>query len=191
MRVEASGRQFEFPSQCACCGGNADTRLTASASKTTGKKVVHTTTHSWDFPYCSPCIAHVRKARSAGSTAVLLTVVDLVLGVILYYAAAPWLGIAAGIAGIVGVILMHRAMMARAMAACGPQCACVSSAVAFLDWDGSRQAFEIASPSYALAFMVANERKLVNLSPQALQFLEANGCGQRAGGKQAARRYGS
>jgi hypothetical protein len=187
MRVEASGRQFVFPVQCACCGGAADGRLTASASKSTGKKVVHTTIHSWDFPYCSPCIGHVKAAESASSISILLTVVALVIAVILYVGVAGWLGVATGLGGMAGVIVLYNKMMAKAKAACGPQCACVSSAVTFLNWDGTKQAFDMASAGYATAFMMANERKLVNLSPQAQQFLEANGHGHQFGGQQAAR----
>lgn len=80
-------------------------------------------------------------------------------------------------------------MMANSKAACGTQCICVSSALGFLGWNGSRQAFEIASTSYALGFMVPNERKLVNLSPVAVQFLEANGHRHPAWGQQTAQRY--
>jgi hypothetical protein len=189
MRVEASGRQFIFPAECACCGGSADGRLTASASKTTGKKVVHTTTHTWDFPYCSRCLRHVRAAQSAVSVGIFLAALTAVLAVVLYLAVAPWLAVLVGIVGFVGMVMLYNKMMGSAKAACAPECACVSSAVAFLEWDGSRQAFEITSTSYAVAFMVANERKVVNLSPRALLLLEAQGRGSQAGGQQAARRY--
>lgn len=49
MQIDLSGNKFTFPHCCACCGGDPETSLTASASKSKGKKVVHTTTKSWAF----------------------------------------------------------------------------------------------------------------------------------------------
>jgi hypothetical protein len=112
-----------------------------------------------------------------------------VVAVVFYLNESPLLCLTTGVVGLAGVVMLYTKMMGKAKAICCPQCVCVSAAVAFIEWDGSRQAFEIISPSYALAFMAANERKLVNLSPQALQLLETHGYGQLAGGEQAARRY--
>ena len=101
----------------------------------------------------------MKAARFAGSVAVSLTVITIVLAVVFYLTESPVLCVTMGAVGLIGMVMLYGKMMRRAKALCCPQCACVSSAVAFLDWDGSRQAFEIVSRSYALAFMVANERK--------------------------------
>lgn len=107
----------------------------------------------------------------------------------LYFSVASWLGFIVAIGGIAGAIAVHSNLMAQAKAMCISQCACLLESVAFLDWDGTQQVFEIASPDYALTFMVANERKLVNVSPVARQLLEAGGHGHKANKPQAPRRY--
>ena len=189
MRVEVSGRQFTFPPICACCGAPANTVFTASASKKTGKKVVHTSTHAWDFPYCSVCTAHYQAAQNAGKTVGALGVGVLVFALFAWLAVSFWLGVFIFVVGFAGIVALQSNLMTQAKAMCRPQCACVGQCVSLLDWDGARQVFEITSLAYALAFMVANERKLVNLSPQARQFLVANGYGQQIGNQQSARRY--
>src|SRR5689334_15882635 len=72
MQVDVSGQQFVFPDICACCCGHANSTLSVAASKSTGKKVVHTRTNTWDFPYCGACLGHVRAAEAAVSLAWVL-----------------------------------------------------------------------------------------------------------------------
>src|ERR1035438_9787503 len=106
MRVEVSGQSFVFPHQCACCGTAPDNSLTVSASKSRGTKVVHTETKTWDVPYCSGCIQHIRSAEAAGSFARLFTILSLVLGVLLGFGVDPYLGTAIGILGVVGTVMV-------------------------------------------------------------------------------------
>jgi hypothetical protein len=44
-----------------------------------------------------------------------------------------------------------------------------------MGWHGTLHQFDILSLNFALAFMVANERKLVNLSPEAMELLASSG----------------
>ena len=191
MRVEVSGRQFTFPPICACCGNPANTNFTVSATKTTGKKVVKTSTNTWDFPYCAHCISHINAAKNASSMSTLVGVGSVLLALFFCYSVAMWFGTFVFIAGIVGAVVLHSKLMAQAKAMSNAQCACIKEAVAFLDWDGARQVFEITSPNYALAFMVANSRKLVNLSSYARQLLESNGHGNHTNDQQSGRRFRS
>lgn len=188
MRVEVSGRQFNFPPHCACCGAPANTTFTVAATKTTGKKVVHTSTNTWDFPYCSACIAHIKAIRQANATATALGIGTIVLALFCYLGVAPWLGVLISFLGAVGTIFIYNQLSTQAKALCGSTCACVTHGVAFLNWDGTQQVFEIVSQDYALDFMIANQKKLVNVSPQARQLMEAYGYGAQVNTQQTARR---
>jgi hypothetical protein len=94
-----------------------------------------------------------------------------------------------GLVCLVGVILIYRQRVDRARAMCTPSCPSANRAVAYYGWEGTRQAFEISSESYASAFMVANQRKLVNLSPQAIALLQSRIEPAFANNAQSARRY--
>lgn len=190
MRVDVSGHKFSFPHQCACCGAMPQTTLTASASRSTGKKVVHTTSKSWDFPYCVQCTEHVRAASNAVSTTAFIIITSLVAaGYIYFFTDASVFGVIVGIGGIVGGIFAYNSLMAKAKRMCGSNCACVQSAVGYLGWQGSCHMFEIISSGYALAFMVANQSKLVNVRPEVWQWLQANGYGASPHQPQSARRH--
>src|SRR5438105_2774861 len=126
MRIDLSGHKFTFPQQCACCGATPQVTFTASASRSTGKRVVHTTTKAWDFPYCIPCIGHVRKAKSAGTLATLIIVTSLIVAALSGFALdATIFAVFVGVAGIVGGSWVHQSLMKKAKAMCHPNCACV------------------------------------------------------------------
>src|SRR4051812_13022499 len=75
MRVDVSGHKFSFPHECVCCGGAPQTILSVSASRSTGTKVVHTSSRSWDFPYCRQCMTHVRSSGNARNIAIGIAIV--------------------------------------------------------------------------------------------------------------------
>ena len=119
----------------------------------------------------------------------LLTVGSIVLGIAVFFAVNIWVAGALALLGVVGAISMHSKLMRDAKELCDTRCVCVTPAVDFIDWYGSQQSFDIASAEYAIAFMKENERKLVNLSPQAIQLLEMTTGRSAPGGQQSARRY--
>jgi hypothetical protein len=191
MRVDVSGHQFVFPTTCACCNGKTDTELTVSASKSTGKRVIHTSTNAWDIPYCDHCVKHVKAVEAAVTLAWVLGVLSLTAAGALWYFATPFLGIPVGVAGLVGTVLLHNKLMADARAMCGPDCVCVERAVKYLGWHGPLHKFWIASLDHALAFMLANQKKLVNLSQEARDLLESSGHAPRPGAPRSPRRHRS
>ena len=181
MRVEVSGRQFSFLPQCACCGGAPQGVLAATASKSRGKKKVITTTMQWDSPYCARCLSHVQAMNAANALVVGGVMLSLCVGFVLWVAVAHLFGLLVVLVGSGASIYFSQAALKRAAALKTPSCVCIGAAVALHEFDGSRQAFEIASPVYALAFMQANARKLVNLSGQGPAVVEIeraklNGC---------------
>ena len=178
MLVEVSGQRFVFPQQCACCGGPSNTTLHAAHSKTWGKRVIHTKTSSWEFPYCSACIDHVRSYGYAPGVAVLFAVLVIVIGTLIGSAitwteevlgyglmAAIFFTIAAGIVGYV-----RQARKARGM--CSATCVYVGRAVTYVNWYSSVHSFNIMSSKYAALFMLANAKKLINVTNDGRRLME-------------------
>ncbi len=62
--VEISARIISWPAVCACCCRPRDTVIEVSSTRTTGKRVIHTETKSWNIPYCNKCLGHITAARN-------------------------------------------------------------------------------------------------------------------------------
>jgi hypothetical protein len=188
MRIDLSGQSFVFPDKCACCGQPPDSELAASASKSSGKKVVHTKTNVWDFPYCGRCVGHVKSAEGARAVAWILGILSIVLGLFLGYAVNATTGMVIGFLAIIGTGLIHKSQMAQARAQCSVDCVCVGRAMAYLGWHGTLHQFDVHSPHFARDFVVANQSKLVNLSTQAKNLLAGAGATVKTSGR-TPRRY--
>ncbi len=57
-RVQISANNILLPHFCLCCGYQAEVGIVASASKSRGKRVVHTTTRAFEFRICQACKRH-------------------------------------------------------------------------------------------------------------------------------------
>src|SRR5436309_1326871 len=108
MRVDVSGQQFVFPTTCACCSGTADTELIVSANKSSGKRVVRTSTNAWDIPYCRPCVSHVRAANTAVIVAWVLALFSVAVAALLAWAVSSFLGVPVGVTGLGATALAYR-----------------------------------------------------------------------------------
>lgn len=175
MRVDVSGHSFVFPNECACCGGGADCDLTVSASRSWGSKVVHTESKSWDVPYCTGCLKHIRAFEVAGSFARWFTVISVLLGGLIGYGIDPYLGVAIGILAVGGTVLVYGRKLSIARAESSPDCVDLNRAIDYLGWSGTVHKFEFTSRHFACNFMRANQNKLVNLSFEARNLLSADG----------------
>ncbi len=187
MQIDLSGHSFVFPNQCACCNGPADAELTLSSSKSSGKKVVHTKTNIWDVPYCRRCLVHVAEAADARNVVTLIKVIAVVTGLLFWYFVSLAVGIGAGFMVIFlgGVLFYFQMKIAKSK--CSRDCACVDRAIVYLGWQRTLHQFEVTSTQYALALMIANQRKLVNLSREARSLLESH-C-HTSNALRSARRY--
>lgn len=165
MRVELSGLKLVFPLQCSCCGNAASGTYAARATRTTGKRVVRSTSRGWEFPHCDVCAGHLRAYISGSGPAALSLLVGVVLGF-----AAHW---GAVFVGVLAATLFVLKAHAQGEAARTPSCATASAPAAFVGWSGTVQRFEIASPAYASALMLANEKRLINLTHQGREALLA------------------
>ena len=188
MRVELSGHKFEFPQECACCGAAPQTTLLASASRSTGREVVHTTSKSWDFPYCARCAKHVQDSKGATMPAWSIIVCSIILAIIVGFNAPLIWAFLVAIVGIAGGVAAYKKLMTEAKRGCVPNCSSVQSAVTYSGWQGTRHTFDIASTNYATKFMVANRSKLVNVTPEVWEWLKANGYVASPNQPQSARR---
>src|SRR5258706_9758060 len=125
MLVQVSGQRFTFPRACARCGRPAEATLQAAHSKSKGKRVVHTRTWSWDFPYCNSCTAHVRVWRNAlGNGFALGALTGFgVLILLAAFDAGDWRIVAAIVAGLIAWVVMVARYQSKARAMCFEECA--------------------------------------------------------------------
>jgi len=190
MRVDVSGHRFVFPNQCACCSATPDCELTVTASRSRGKRVVHTETKSWDVPYCVRCIGHVKAVGAARSLATLLTFLSILLGGVIGFGVDPFLGATFGILALFGTVVFHRRQLGQIRAECNAHsCVNADKAIVYLGWQGTLHRFEIESQRFACDFMKANQNKLVNLSAEARSMLSANGASSEQIVSRSPRRY--
>jgi len=188
MKVEVSGHRLDFPYVCACCGKLPETTLSVTASKTSGKTVVTTSSRSWELPYCSGCVAHVKVADRPRHGAIIALIVTVLASLPIAGNVSRTLGLAVFIAGCVGSLVVYVKLREHVEAMRVPSCSCLRLAVNYHGWEGTRHTFAFASTSYANLFMVANLQKLINVSPDAWQWLKSNGYVVSPNQPQSARR---
>ncbi len=171
MRVDVSGRVFSFPQHCVCCGVEPDRRLRISASRSRGKRVVHTTTHYWDVPCCSRCIRHQDAWKQADTVLSGMVALGIALAIALVFSTGAGAGFVAFVLALVAGVALRVHGQRQARRQCASTCATPWPAARFTGWDGSFHCFEFDSRAYCTAFMTANSGKLVNVTPEARQLL--------------------
>ena len=96
-QVRVSARILYWPRCCACCCGVATGTRAATATRTTGKRVIKTQGKYWPIPYCDQCLEHhvvydefLQKAKgdSWGCLSILLF---LLFGVAFFVSAMAFL----------------------------------------------------------------------------------------------------
>jgi hypothetical protein len=159
FRFQISANLLSWPSSCACCGGDADTKLRASAARTTGKRVQRTTTSWWEVPYCSQCVRH----KEAYDSASIWLWASWVLGVFVWFLVAQVLSASVGffVGAIVALlgIWPYQAARTRARTLMLSNCCSPTAAVRYVEWHGTFHTFVFASKSYLELFLAANSRK--------------------------------
>lgn len=173
--VEVSARKVSIPFECPCCGyERPDGEFSATHTRTTGKRVVRSTTREFSFPCCSRCMAHVKMWESAAAITPGFVAVGIIVAVVVGIAAAAVAGIAVfGTALVLGRVLESNRRQ-QAKATCGPSCATPSTSVSYLGWSGSVSSFRFASPTYAGRFANQNARSLVNVNLGLRRVLETS-----------------
>jgi uncharacterized tellurite resistance protein B-like protein len=149
VRISLSAKQLVMPPVCACCGGASTASVPVSATRVRGKRVIRTTTSTWEFPFCGRCCEHDRAWPKASGLEVLVLTI-LTLGIYLYF---------------------YVKGRQRAMALRAPSCAMPCRAVAYLGWHGTVHELEVASEEFARAFLAANGKKLVDADAEARELM--------------------
>jgi hypothetical protein len=172
--LQISARMLSWPQHCACCGGTSDAFFHASATKTTGKRVVNTRTSWWEIPYCSSCLLHVTKYKSAAQIIVAGIGIALIVGFVIFFMSFVaggaielvgtflLLAFLVGVGIIVAAVVMSRNAKAEALKLLGPNCVSPDAAVAYTGWYGTAHNFVFASKSYADEFVALNHRKTMS-----------------------------
>ena len=163
-RVQVSARLLHWPQQCACCGGPSHTSLTAGHTRVSGKRVIRTSTRSWDVPYCSDCRQHVRLAQAAwgpligGSIGgIFLFLVGMGTGDTIGFLASSLLA-----GGVVWAsVRSWRSQMARAVSLQGGLCCSLGPAVIYHGWYGRVHTFTFYSRAFIDAFRRLNASKVL------------------------------
>jgi hypothetical protein len=160
--LTVSARMILWPRKCACCGEMADSQWRATATRRTGKRVVRTTSHSWDVPCCSQCLSHIqsyRTTRSFANVSVILVLFGLAL------IAYSW-GSESARAVVPLVILFAGALVALligmrrgALAKMRSTCASLDAPIEYLGWNGTFHSFVFSNRAYVGEFQAANHTK--------------------------------
>jgi hypothetical protein len=186
-RVQISARMVQWPDVCACCCRAADTRVEVSSTRTTGKRVIHSTTKAWSVPYCNLCLEHIQASKDLQShrifvwhPSLVISAVGVFLSLILLVSKLV-LGLAA-FAVTIGVLVLtykwsrgtyERAMKAKEAereqlkrrldsALCATCCEQVAIAAGYEGWHGTVHSFTFASQQFAAAFEQANPGKCLH-----------------------------
>jgi hypothetical protein len=168
--VQVSARLLHFPRVCCSCGSGApDQHFRASATRTTGKKVVKTDMRSWDFPICSGCLRWISQQRSANSmrggfiALVIFAVLGVVVGVILIREPVGIFAILLG--ALLGAIapFVYQSWQKKQAAAdkIKPSAGCMIEPVVYNGWSGTVHTFYFSSGVFCEQFPLANANKLL------------------------------
>jgi hypothetical protein len=80
--------------------------------------------------------------------------------------------IAAAVAGIAVGVTVLVLLRRKARELCSSRCVTPSAAVVYTDWYGTVHTFDVRSREYAALFMLANTKKLLNLTEDARQLMQ-------------------
>jgi len=189
MMVAVSGNIFSFPPECPCCGGTPDTTLPIFAARASGGRQPRAETRVWDVPYCLRCISHMNAHEKLRPLARVLTVLSVLIGMVVVLASGLYWGLAAGILSLAATLGIFTAWSKHVRSLCSPDCAEAGGAITYIGWQASVHEFEIRSQRFARGFLVANRKKLVNLSPEAMSLLAASNKAIGSDMARSARRY--
>jgi hypothetical protein len=157
--VVLQANTFNMPPRCASCGAPKETTL--NTARTQSRAFRGKATRTFAIPYCNPCAARVKGARSKGLKLGLAT-----FGIALATAALSF--VAPGLPGVVLVaapllvsVGFAIAVMTRlAPPAPAPPAVGTGDAVRLVSFKGERSVLYCANPTWAQAFAQAN-----NVSP--------------------------
>jgi hypothetical protein len=168
--VQVSARLLQFPRLCCCCGRPGPSEnYRASATRTTGKKVLKTDTRSWTFPICRDCLAWIAVQRAANGLWGLFIALLVcaagggVFGLVSIREPAGVLFLLCGLAlgGISPFAYKGWKSKQSQADAIKPNPDCSTVPVVYVAWRGSVHTFQFASVVFCEEFRRANAKKVL------------------------------
>jgi hypothetical protein len=174
MLVEVSGRDFVFHPTGACCGEVAKTAAPSTTSRQRGMLTVRSKRISWEVPYCFACAKHTKAVQTADFVMMDTGSISVGIGgVVFMISSYKFLGVSIALVGMFISLLITKYLTIRAKALCTDACTCTASASEYVGFFHDSAKLEVISPVYAVAFMKANRKKLVNVQPETWELLGA------------------
>ena len=168
--VQVSARLLHFPRLCCGCGSPGPSEgYGASATRTSGKKVVKTDTRTWTFPICGDCLEWIAIQGSAN------TLRGLFIGLLVCSVTGVMIGFAS-IREPVGILFLlcgvalggispfaYKGWRRKQSLADGikPDPDCSLKPVVYVEWSGSVHTFRFANLVFCEQFERANAKKLL------------------------------
>lgn len=172
--VEVSSRRFAYPAQCPCCGAAPDGGVRVPVTPTPGRDVAPDSARALEFPYCTRCIAHVRRWHDAGVVPTGIALAGVIAGCVLVVVASILVGLFVATAAIFIAYGLINHRRAQVIAACGPSCASPDVAVAYHGWTGKSSAFAFRSHAYTARFAEDNTVLLCQITPHLKRLLDGH-----------------
>ena len=159
--VEISGRRFDVPLDCPCCGAAPDTEIALPLARANRDRAA-VSALTVDFPYCRSCAAHVARWDSAGVVRSGLIVIGIVTFVVAAFASELAFGVIALIAATTLALGVASSRRGEARRACSPSCGSVGMSVHYLGWSGTATGFAFESIAYGAKFAEQNASRIVD-----------------------------
>jgi hypothetical protein len=159
--VEISGRRFDVPLDCPCCGATPDTEISVGLARNNRDRAADSAT-SVDFPYCRFCVAHVTRWESGGVVMSGLIVIAILVLIAAAIASELALGVGVCLAIVMLALVAGISRRNEARRACRPSCGAVGRSVAYLGWSGTASGFAFQSIAYGAKFAEQNAARLVD-----------------------------
>jgi len=163
--VVVSARDIVAPNLCVCCGGPPDTALADAATRTWGKRVVHSQSRVAVFGICTRCDGHCRVLFPSWSNHLLWTCVVLFVAAVTHSFGVPVALLAVTWGVFVLGYLRARAELLRGRTT---SCEAVDRPADYVRWYGTEHTFHFDSLRYARAFADANhaaKKRVLGLDP--------------------------
>jgi hypothetical protein len=173
--------KLDWPAQCACCFGEAETTEEIFAARKRGD-----TSHdvrSWTVPYCRSCARHCGLAEQAecefrrrqrvawqGPLAFFLLSIPLAIGIglsiqdgwpIFFVPFAVVVALFLAPIGTWRASARRERQLEVARRSLLKDCTCLTLAVVYAGWNGSVHTLGFTNEDFAEAFFQANEKKIV------------------------------
>ena len=151
MNVAVTGTALNFPRLCACCGSPSETTLAVSDSTRIGNMRY---TSTWQLPYCNGCAAHVKHTTMRGWE-LLLTLLTVGSYLLTYF-----------------LFLKPMRVRAAKQDMMKPSCAgCELPSYSYFKIGNGKHIFGLGNPTFAKAFVLANQASLDGASPEIKQLI--------------------